>query len=162
MYLLRFVYCSFLEYCSIIWSPYHLKHNSSLESVQNNFSSFLYHRYIPSVPHTSHDRIVPILFLDSLNSCRIKHLLCFLYNINCPEFFSRLSSFCTSTIHFGARRFYFVFKRTNYAMNSPLYPVMYFDNKYNINIFLNIPLDSFKQLLNYISLLLTFLIVTIL
>lgn len=71
---------SFLDYCSIIWSPYLQKYISTLEGNRNKFLGFLCYRCcIPLTPQTSYDPSSNIHFFDSLKLRQIK--LCFLCNI---------------------------------------------------------------------------------
>lgn len=145
---------SSLDYCSIVWSPYLLKHKSSLETVQNKFLGFLCYRCnIPRIPHTSYVPILEILCLDSLELRRIKLDLCYLYNvlhnnIDCPEFLSHLSFLVPQRITRAVNTFYIPTQPNNYMLNYPISRVMYLSNKYKIDFFSHPSLFSFKKHLN--------------
>lgn len=68
-----------LEYCSSVWSPYHLQDITALEKVQRYFTRRLF--YLCNFPQSDYEHRLLCLNLDSLEIRRLRFDLCLCFQI---------------------------------------------------------------------------------
>lgn len=115
---------SILEYCSIIWSPYHAVHIKRLENIQKKLvNSILFKLGINKNDYSYKERL-NILGMDSLENRRrtlsLKFGFRLLHNhIDCPTLVSNMSFKVPSFNARGHNTFNTPYHRTNYGKHNP-------------------------------------------
>lgn len=157
---LKALYCSHvrsvLDYNSIIWSPSTLGPKQILESIQNRFLRIISFRCeIFRQPHSSYQPLLTFLNLEPLEIRRKKFDLSFIFKllngqINCPILLSKLDFSVPSRNTRQSSTFYVPFQSTNYGLNTPIIRCMQLVNKYNVDIFSYVTVNTFNLYLNSI------------
>ncbi len=149
------LYCSLvrsvLEYCTVIWSPYHLVKIQRLEKIQSRFIKFLCFKFNVDFKSNNYVNLLQFFGLALLESRRTYFDLYFMFKIlnnmcNCTNLCSLFN------FHVPARNvrnpilFDVPFHRTNYSSNSVVPRLSNLANKYRRDISLfNVSSFVFKR-----------------
>uniref|UniRef100_A0A6P7GJH9 Uncharacterized protein LOC114343445 n=1 Tax=Diabrotica virgifera virgifera TaxID=50390 RepID=A0A6P7GJH9_DIAVI len=149
----RLIYCclvrSILEYCSVVWSPYHQIHIATIEKVQHKFLKYCAYKTQTYIENHDYTGIEQRLSLAPLSVRRDISGGVFVFKIingliDCP---SLLDSIRFNVPYPGLRynvTFNTAFHRTSYGSNMPLDRYMCFLNGFDMDLF-NISLGQLRR-----------------
>ena len=139
-----------LEYATTIWCPYYTSYIDKIETVQRRFTRFIFKKF--HIPYTNYEDRLMILNLESLHVRRQKADLITLYKIMNGS----LRTECVAEIYVRRRRnirnmnvFEIPRATSNRLFYSPIYRMCRLYNvKFNNEYLFNLPLSTFKRILN--------------
>ena len=143
-----------LEYCIIVWSPYQIKHQQRIESVQKQFLIYALRRLNWTVfPLPSYESRCKLLHLETLQYRRDFAHLSFVNDIisqriKSTEILEKLtfrapSRFFINRHHLFSIKFY----NTDYAKNQPMNRLMSIYNKYCETVDITMSKEQLKKVL---------------
>lgn len=142
---------SLLEYCSIIWNPYHLGQTNRIERIQKIFTKTALKLTWPYEvpPYEVRRKLLGIQSLEDRRSCSS---LLFAYNvlsgnIDCPEIKRYFTLYCPPRDLRTNRMFEENIFRTNYAKNEPIARCLHLCNSFTPHLNFNVSYNTFKLLL---------------
>lgn len=141
-----------LEYCSILWAPYHESHVNRIESVQKQFLLFALRKLgWTSFPLPSYDSRCMLINLDTLKKRREFAMVAFINDViaqrvNTPEILENMNFYAPTRALRNRNVFYINNQRTAYAKNGPLNRMMSCYNTYCATIDITMNKNTLRKI----------------